>query len=294
MDSYGLNSHTMAKPSLLTPWRELLGTDHNHHISTSHHFSPRTKINSADTVPSPFHQLIIKKKMKFSTITTLCAVAPSFTNAQDGSFRLRNSRMSSVAESSNCQAAALEDSPEEELFWQERELEMSMSMSMEIDFVCEDSEARRARIIEIIGDISGDSIAIAGTPQNDALLFVLDEDDGRVCPDDPVCGEIKVINRYQMAFLYFSTDGDEWSNCAADDTDSECITGGQTGDGDNGNLPACLDGSSARWLSSESEFNWCDLSCNNVDTLSPTTDGCRTADIQLGKSHPVCLSCSFQ
>jgi hypothetical protein len=214
--------------------------------------------------------------MKFSTITTLCAVAP-FTNAQDGSFRLRNSRISSVAESSNRQA--FEDSPEE-LFWQERELEMSMSMSMSM-FVCEDSVARKTRIIEILGVISGDSITTNGTPQNDALLFVLNEDDGRVCPNDPDCGESRVINRYEMALLYFSTDGDEWTNCAADDTSSDCITGGVTGDD---GFPACLDGSFARWLSSESECDWCGLSCNNVDDLSPSTDGCRTTDIQLGKS----------
>jgi hypothetical protein len=218
--------------------------------------------------------------MKFSTIATLCAVAP-FTNAQDGAFRLRNSRISSVAESSNRQA--FEDSPEE-LFWQERELEMSMSMSMSMGFVCEDSDARTARIAEILEGISGPPIEISGTPQNDALLFVLNEDDGRVCPDDPVCGVSKVINRYEMALLYFSTNGDEWTNCAAEDTSSECITGGQTGDD---GFPPCLDGGFARWLSSESECDWCGLSCNNIDTLSPSTDGCRTTDIQLGKS-PVC------
>jgi hypothetical protein len=156
--------------------------------------------------------------------------------------------------------------------------------------VCKDSATRRERITAILTEISGDSIETSGSPQNNALLFVLEEeDDGRVCPNDPDCGESRVINRYEMALLYFSTNGDGWTNCSAD-TSTQCVTQGLSGD--DGFSP-CLEGSSARWLSSDSECDWCGLSCSNIENLLPETDGCRTTDIQLGKSHS-CLACTLQ
>lgn len=56
-------------------------------------------------------------------------------------------------------------------------------------------------------------LATPGTPQNLAAEWVISEKDNIRCPDD-----VKLIQRYVMAVFYYSTEGDDWSQCNQFDT----------------------------------------------------------------------------
>ena len=53
----------------------------------------------------------------------------------------------------------------------------------------------------------------AGTPQYNAVEWLIETDGFLVCPDDQ-----NMIQRYVMAIFYFSTKGDSWDICSQDDT----------------------------------------------------------------------------
>ena len=56
-------------------------------------------------------------------------------------------------------------------------------------------------------------LTTTGTPQYNAVEWLIGSDDFLVCPDDE-----KMIQRYVMALFYFSTEGDSWNRCSQDDT----------------------------------------------------------------------------
>jgi hypothetical protein len=69
---------------------------------------------------------------------------------------------------------------------------------------------RRAGIRDIISKVSDLALVdTSGSPQNLAYLWLLDDDEFFVCPTQ----ERAVLQRYILAVLYFSTDGDEWDRC---------------------------------------------------------------------------------
>ena len=49
----------------------------------------------------------------------------------------------------------------------------------------------------------------SSTPQGKALNWLLNEDDEYLCPDTK-----KLIQRYTLAVIYYSTGGDNWSKCS--------------------------------------------------------------------------------
>ena len=55
------------------------------------------------------------------------------------------------------------------------------------------------------------------TPQGRALHWLLRRDERLLQPDDP-----SLTQRYVMAVLYFSTNGDKWSKCSAEAPPEEC------------------------------------------------------------------------
>ena len=57
---------------------------------------------------------------------------------------------------------------------------------------------------EVIEDFS--------TPQGQATEWILNQDGLGLCPDAP-----KIIQRWVLAVMYYSTDGDNWDSCFADD-----------------------------------------------------------------------------
>ena len=78
------------------------------------------------------------------------------------------------------------------------------------------------------------------TPQWRAFRWVVDEDEMQLCPG--IDEDDKILQRYTVAVLYFSTGGDDWTRCSRHRT-SPCIVGG-------------------RFLGSNSECLWYGVSCN--------------------------------
>ena len=91
----------------------------------------------------------------------------------------------------------------------------SESFEPTIFTVCQDDltvAAREAMLLTLVSDISAQSlIQNSGTNENLAFRWLVDDDEARVCPEDTV----DVVQRYVLALLYFSTNGDDWNECNA-------------------------------------------------------------------------------
>uniref|UniRef100_A0A7S1VCQ9 L domain-like protein n=1 Tax=Grammatophora oceanica TaxID=210454 RepID=A0A7S1VCQ9_9STRA len=75
-------------------------------------------------------------------------------------------------------------------------------------------------------------------PQFKSLEWLLASDERFLCPDDPT-----LYQRFSLAVLYFSTNGDNWTSCGAASSASYC-------EGDN------------RFLSKVSECDWFGITCD--------------------------------
>jgi hypothetical protein len=99
-----------------------------------------------------------------------------------------------------------------------------------------------------------DQVADAGlirdpsTPQGQATEWIMNDND-ESCPDDP-----KLIQRWALAVMYFSTEGDAWELCS-DNPATPCGVPPFVGDNP--------------FLSNVNECEWAGIRCN--------TDGCVTA-----------------
>jgi hypothetical protein len=80
------------------------------------------------------------------------------------------------------------------------------------------------------------------TPQGRAYDWIVSKDERRLCPL-----EENLEQRYALAVLYYSTEGDDWTDCSARDDDCE---GSRSFPG------------AEPWLSKESECAWAGISCN--------------------------------
>lgn len=97
-----------------------------------------------------------------------------------------------------------------------------------------------------------------------AAVWLIEEDTLRVCPDNP-----KILQRFAMAVVYFSTGGDSWFQCSAN--------------------PAAIDPcgveepfvGAERFLAPTSECAWAGISC---------LSGCVT-EIEFGKCPGLAPSC---
>jgi hypothetical protein len=111
-------------------------------------------------------------------------------------------------------------------------------------------EERTARILaelDAVGD--PDLIRDLGTPQGLAADWLINEDPRLVCP-----GDEKLVQRWAVAVMYFSTDGGDWFQCSADGTDP-C-----------GDVEPFV--GKRRFLSPFSECQWAGITCD--------VDGCVT------------------
>jgi hypothetical protein len=79
-------------------------------------------------------------------------------------------------------------------------------------------DERKDQLEEMVLEISEIDELVAGTPQSDAFIWLVNVDEMGVCPDE----EEDVEQRYIMALLYYSTDGDNWRNCSAVAEPGEC------------------------------------------------------------------------
>ena len=126
-----------------------------------------------------------------------------------------------------------------------------------------------------------------GTPQFEALSWLINQDRYYVCPDDP-----KAYQRYILAVFYFSSNGDAWDECSApdnfDDPDSivranaRCtvkttpIPGGSL----NQYFLPTTEGSDA-WLTPVYECEWAGITCR--------VEGNCVDRVEFGKSSLLCF-----
>lgn len=113
--------------------------------------------------------------------------------------------------------------------------------------------ARCENIRQLIIDSSisaSNQLSIAGSPQARALDWLCVGDAYYVCPYD---GECFVNQRYILAVIYFSTNGENWSNCSNHNGDCDPVSLGQPGYNPNG---------SSRWLDPIDECEWYGLRCS--------------------------------
>jgi len=95
------------------------------------------------------------------------------------------------------------------------------------------------------------------TPQGKATIWIIEQDEFNSCPQD-----LKLIQRWALAVIYFSTNGDDWFECSANPTATD----------DCGSKRPFIN--KERFLSSGTECDWAGISCN--------VDGCVT-EIEFGK-----------
>jgi hypothetical protein len=104
------------------------------------------------------------------------------------------------------------------------------------------------------------ALSVPSSPQARALQWITDVDTLSLCPDDQ-----NLIQRYVAAVFYYSTEGDNWTQCSApnDLNDPSSISGA--------NADCNLDikgggGGSKAWLSPVSECDWGAVRCEAIGT----------------------------
>jgi hypothetical protein len=115
----------------------------------------------------------------------------------------------------------------------------------------EEREAQLLFIVELVS-LAAD-VNTTNTPQNEAFIWLVDFDPAQVCPEE----FLRVISRYVLAVLYFSTSGDNWFECNAELSP---------------NLAPC-ESDSARYLSAESVCQWFNVTCDNDENIISITLG---------------------
>jgi len=127
---------------------------------------------------------------------------------------------------------------------------------------------RREQILDILSTVSEPgSIETAGSPQQNAFNWIVDEDSAQLCPDDD-----NLIQRYTLAVFYYSTNGDDWKECnAPSDFDSQASIAAANSACTSTTVnattifPNDVRGTNA-WLTSESECTWGGVSCYSSGT----------------------------
>ena len=104
---------------------------------------------------------------------------------------------------------------------------------------------REILILAILGTVA-DPVLLrdASTPQGQATEWILNGDERIVCPD-----AAKIIQRWALAVMYYSTNGDDWDLCSAED--AICAT---TLDPDKGDFLM-------NFLSPVDECEWFGITC---------------------------------
>lgn len=110
-------------------------------------------------------------------------------------------------------------------------------------------EKRNKEILNVLSSVSSKSdLRDFTTPQGMAYEFITEDDRAQLCPDDD-----NLIQRYVAAVLYYSTEGDGWTECFE-------------GDRDCGEGVSYYGGKDA-FLSEDSECDWAGLTCNRSGEL---------------------------
>jgi hypothetical protein len=115
----------------------------------------------------------------------------------------------------------------------------------------------RALLIRIVLNSVTDPVVLStsGTPQNEALAWIVDQDIRYLCPDDP-----NLKARYSTAVFYFGTRGSRWINCKAPDdfNDPKSIAAAN----EACTIEPLPDSGSDAWLTPSSECMWGGIVCD--------------------------------
>ena len=110
-----------------------------------------------------------------------------------------------------------------------------------------DENERIAAILRVLlAATNSSSLTDITTPQGLATFWILDQDEFQACPDDP-----KLVQRWSLAVMYYSTGGDFWAECF--DGDVNCGIVDQTRPEFDGADP---------FLAPVNECTWAGITCN--------------------------------
>jgi hypothetical protein len=122
---------------------------------------------------------------------------------------------------------------------------------------CNQEPALRDLLIRILVNTVSDSnvVGTSGTPQNQAVRWLIDQDTRYLCPDSPA-----LLSRYSLAVFYYSTRGDRWLECSAPSSfnDTAAIEAANAAC----NIQAFPDSGSDAWLTPGDECQWGGVVCN--------------------------------
>lgn len=118
----------------------------------------------------------------------------------------------------------------------------SPELASVLDCALSPEDRRDAIVEELTAASSAADLDDLTTPQGVAAEYIVDVDGSGLCP-----GDDGLVQRYALAVLYFSTNGDNWAECF---------------DGDD----QCEDGDS--FLSEGSVCDWAGISCNGRDEVT--------------------------
>lgn len=100
------------------------------------------------------------------------------------------------------------------------------------------------------------SLNVTGSPQNLAAEWLINLDMAYLCPQNPT-----LVQRYSMAVFYYSTEGDDWTQCSApSDFSSETSIAEANA---NCNIVAQDGTGSDAWLTPSSECDWGGAACTD-------------------------------
>jgi hypothetical protein len=106
-------------------------------------------------------------------------------------------------------------------------------------------EERIAQILAILDAVADeDDIRNNNTPQGLATTWIIDQDEYNICPDNP-----KLVQRWTLAVMYFSTNGDAWFQCSANPVAIDLCGVQSPFEGED------------RFLSSVNECEWAGITC---------------------------------
>ena len=126
------------------------------------------------------------------------------------------------------------------------------SQTPSLSSLCGISHGERVRsIYDIIGSVSDPmTLQDKSSPQGKAFEWIVSVDQAYLCPDTIYTCPNALIQRYVLAVIYFSTNGDQWFQCSASSTA----------------LDNCGEeypfSSKTRFLDSGSECNWAGIDCD--------------------------------
>jgi len=110
-------------------------------------------------------------------------------------------------------------------------------------------EQRAEEILFILLDVSTPTLlSDLSTPQGRAFRWIVDEDEFYVCPSDNTCD---VVQRYVLAVMYFSTNGNNWFQCSGNPAASDDC---------GSDFP--FDAGQSRFLAPVTECDWAGIRCS--------------------------------